>query len=69
MKLSEKERQLFREVAVKTAERIQPRAAEIDATGEFPRDSLKPLGNRAFFPSSFRKSMPETVAISLRFAS
>ena len=33
MKNIDKERQLFREVAIKTAQRIQPRAAEIDANG------------------------------------
>ncbi len=46
MKLTDKERQLFREVAVKTAERIQPRAAEIDATGEFPRDLFEAFGKQ-----------------------
>jgi alkylation response protein AidB-like acyl-CoA dehydrogenase len=46
MKQVDKERQLFREVAIKTAQRIQPRAAEIDATGEFPKDLLEALGKQ-----------------------
>jgi alkylation response protein AidB-like acyl-CoA dehydrogenase len=46
MKNIDNERQLFREVAVKTAQRIQPRAAEIDAAGEFPRDLLDALGKQ-----------------------
>ncbi len=46
MKQTEKERQLFREVAVKTADRIQPRAAEIDATGEFPKDLFEAFGKQ-----------------------
>ena len=45
----DKERQLFREVAIKTAQRIQPRAAEIDATGEFPKDLLEALGRQGLF--------------------
>ena len=68
MKNIDKERQLFREVAVKTAQRIQPRAAEIDATGQFPKDLLKPLENRGFFPSSFLRNMVEMGEISLPFA-
>ena len=46
MKQVDKERQLFREVAIKTAQRIQPKAAEIDATGEFPRELLEALGKQ-----------------------
>ncbi len=46
MKHIDKERQLFREVAIKTAQRIQPRAAEIDATGEFPKDLLEAFGKQ-----------------------
>jgi alkylation response protein AidB-like acyl-CoA dehydrogenase len=49
MKNSDKERQLFREVATKTAQRIQPRAAEIDATGQFPKDLLEALGKQGLF--------------------
>jgi len=46
MEQRDKERQLFREVAIKTAQRIQPRAAEIDATGQFPEDLLDTLGKQ-----------------------
>jgi len=46
MKQADKERQLFREVAIKTAQRIQPKAAEIDATGEFPKELLEALGKQ-----------------------
>ena len=46
MEQRDKERQLFREVAIKTAQRIQPRAAEIDATGKFPEDLLETLGKQ-----------------------
>ncbi len=46
MKQTDKERQLFRELAVKTSERIQPRAAEIDATGEFPKDLLETMARQ-----------------------
>jgi alkylation response protein AidB-like acyl-CoA dehydrogenase len=49
MKESEKERQMIREAAVKTAQRIvQPRASEIDATGEFPWDLIETLGKQGF---------------------
>ena len=46
MKQADKERQLFQEVAIKTAQRIQPKAAEIDATGEFPKELLEALGKQ-----------------------
>ncbi len=49
MEQIDKERQLFREVAIKTAQRIQPRAAEIDATGEYPRDLLDALLKQGLF--------------------
>jgi alkylation response protein AidB-like acyl-CoA dehydrogenase len=49
MRNIDKERQLFREVAVKTAQRIQLRAAEIDATGEFPKDLRETLGRQGLF--------------------
>jgi alkylation response protein AidB-like acyl-CoA dehydrogenase len=49
MKESEKERQMIRTAAVKTAQRIvQPRAAEIDATGEFPWDLTDAFGKQGF---------------------
>jgi alkylation response protein AidB-like acyl-CoA dehydrogenase len=49
MKESEKERQMIRQAAIKTAQRIvQPRAAEIDATGEFPRELIDALGKQGF---------------------
>jgi len=46
MKQVGKERQLFREVAIRTAQRIQSRAAEIDTTGQFPKDLLEALGKQ-----------------------
>jgi len=49
MKEIEKEREMIREVAIKTAQKIiQPRAAEIDVTGEFPRDLTDALGKQGF---------------------
>jgi alkylation response protein AidB-like acyl-CoA dehydrogenase len=49
MKEIEKERQMIREAATKTAQKIiQPRAAEIDATGEFPWDLVEALGKQGF---------------------
>ncbi len=49
MKLIEKERQMIRETAVKTAQKtIQPRAAEIDEMKEFPRDLMETLGKQGF---------------------
>ena len=47
MKEIEKERQMIRETAIKTAQRIvQPRAAEIDGTGEFPWDLVEAFGKQ-----------------------
>jgi alkylation response protein AidB-like acyl-CoA dehydrogenase len=49
MKEIEKERQMIRQTAAKTAQRIvQPRAAEIDATGEFPWDLVDTFGKQGF---------------------
>lgn len=49
MKETEKERQMIRSAAEKTAQRIvQPRAAKIDATGEFPRDLMDAFGRQGF---------------------
>jgi alkylation response protein AidB-like acyl-CoA dehydrogenase len=49
MKEIEKERQMIREAATKTAQKIiQPRAAEIDASGEFPWDLVEALGKQGF---------------------
>ena len=43
----EKERQMIKALAAKTAQKvIQPRAAEIDATGEFPWDLVDTLGKQ-----------------------
>jgi alkylation response protein AidB-like acyl-CoA dehydrogenase len=43
----ENEREMIREAAMKTAQRIvQPRAAEIDATGEFPWDLVETFGKQ-----------------------
>jgi alkylation response protein AidB-like acyl-CoA dehydrogenase len=45
----EKERQMIRTAAEKTAQRIvQPRAAKIDATGEFPWDLVEAFGKQGF---------------------
>ncbi len=47
MKETEKEREMSRATAAKTAQRIvQPRAAEIDATGEFPWDLVNAFGKQ-----------------------
>jgi len=47
MNYSEKERQMAKELAAKSAQRIvQPRAAEIDATGEFPWDLVEAFGKQ-----------------------
>src|SRR4030042_4456285 len=47
MKEIEKEREMIREVAVKTAQRVvKPKATEMDATGEFPRELLDTLGRQ-----------------------
>jgi len=47
MKEIEKEIQMIRQTAAKTAQRIvQPRAAEIDATGEFPWDLVDAFGKQ-----------------------
>jgi len=49
MKETEKERQMIRQAAAKSAQRIvQPRAAEIDATGEFPWDLVDAFGKQGF---------------------
>jgi alkylation response protein AidB-like acyl-CoA dehydrogenase len=49
MKVMEKERQMIRTTAEKTAQRIvQPRAAKIDATGEFPWDLVEAFGKQGF---------------------
>jgi len=49
MKETEKEREMIRQAAAKTAQRIvQPRAAEIDATGEFPWDLVDAFGKQGF---------------------
>jgi len=46
----EKEREMMRAAAAKTAQKIiQPRAAEIDATGEFPSDLSDALGKQGYF--------------------
>ena len=49
MKQIESEREMIREAAAKTAQRIvQPRAAEIDAIGEFPWDLVEVFGKQGF---------------------
>jgi alkylation response protein AidB-like acyl-CoA dehydrogenase len=47
MKEIEKEREMIREVAVKTAQRVvKPKAAEMDETGECPKELLDTLGRQ-----------------------
>jgi len=47
MKEIEKEREMIREVAAKTAQRVvKPKATEMDATGECPRELLDTLGRQ-----------------------
>jgi alkylation response protein AidB-like acyl-CoA dehydrogenase len=49
MKEKEKERQMIRAAAEKTAQRmVQPRAAKIDATGEFPWDLAEVYGKQGY---------------------
>ena len=49
MKDIEKERQMIRAAAEKTALKIvQPRAAKIDATGEFPCDLVEAFGKQGY---------------------
>ncbi len=49
MKEIEKEREMIRAAAAKTAQKmIQPRAAEIDAAGKFPLDLMDTLGKQGF---------------------
>jgi alkylation response protein AidB-like acyl-CoA dehydrogenase len=49
MKEIEKEREMIRAASAKTAQKmIQPRAAEIDATGKFPLDLMDALGKQGF---------------------
>lgn len=44
----DKEREMVRQTAVKTAQRIQSRAREIDATGQFPWDLVEAFGRQGF---------------------
>ena len=49
MKDAEKERQMIRAAAEKTAQRtVQPRAAKIDTTGEFPWDLAEAFGKQGY---------------------
>jgi alkylation response protein AidB-like acyl-CoA dehydrogenase len=49
MKDTEKERQMIRVAAEKTAQKmVQPRAAKIDATGEFPWDLVEAFGKQGY---------------------
>ena len=49
MKDIEKERLMIKTAAEKTAQRIvQPRAAKIDAVGEFPWDFVDAFGKQGF---------------------
>ncbi|MEI9475088.1 MAG: acyl-CoA dehydrogenase family protein [Deltaproteobacteria bacterium] len=54
MKGIEKERQMIKEVAAKTAQKVVgPRAEEIDATGEFPWDLVDTFGKQGLFSVLF----------------
>ena len=54
MKEIEKECQMIRETTIKTAQKtFQPRAAEIDEIGEFPRDLMETLGKQGFLSILF----------------
>ena len=54
MKENEKERQMIKEVAVKTAQKVVgPRAEEIDATGEFPWDLVDTFGKQGLLSVLF----------------
>jgi alkylation response protein AidB-like acyl-CoA dehydrogenase len=49
MKDSEKEREMIRAAAEKTAQKmVQPRAAKIDTTGEFPSDLAEAFGKQGY---------------------
>ena len=49
MKDIEKEREMIKAAAEKTVQKIvQPRAAEIDAKGEFPADVVEAFGRQGF---------------------
>jgi alkylation response protein AidB-like acyl-CoA dehydrogenase len=51
---NEKERQMIKEVAVKTAQKVVgPRAEEIDATGEFPWDLVDTFGKQGLLSVLF----------------
>ena len=54
MKENEKERQMIKDVAVKTAQKVVgPRVEEIDATGEFPRDLVEAFGKQGLLAVLF----------------
>ncbi|MGB9629739.1 MAG: acyl-CoA dehydrogenase family protein, partial [Thermodesulfobacteriota bacterium] len=44
----DKEREMIRQTAAKTALRIQSKAAEVDATGQFPWDLIEAFGKQGF---------------------
>src|SRR5512137_1367181 len=49
MKDAEKEREMIRAAAEKTAQKmVQPRAAKIDVTGEFPWDLVEAFGKQGY---------------------
>jgi alkylation response protein AidB-like acyl-CoA dehydrogenase len=48
MKDIEQEREMIRSAAEKTAQKILPRAAKIDASGEFPWDLVEAFGKQGF---------------------
>ena len=49
MKEIEEEREMIKEAAARTAQKIvKPRAAQIDASGEFPRDLVEAFGKQGF---------------------
>ncbi len=66
MKESQKEREMIREAAIKSAQRIQSRAAEIDAKEEIPKDWIEALGKQGFLalllPEDFGGTQGDLVA-------
>lgn len=66
MKESEKEREMIREAAIKSAQRIQSRAAEIDAKEEIPKDWIESLGKQGLLalllPEDFGGTQGDLVA-------
>jgi len=61
----EKEQEMIKAAAAKAAQRIvQPKAAEIDATGEFPENVMDAFGKQGFLSIILLKSMAEMMQTS-----